>query len=109
MCIRDRINLSDGSIKDHSRALRLVDRALVTFPNNPEILETRGAVYVKLGRYADAVADLQQCLGKSGDVRDVHRYLAEAYRGLGNTELARRHQARSEATRTGAIDPNKPE
>lgn len=86
-------NVENG---DLDVALDLVNNALKTMPGHPEVLETRGEIYVKLELYADAEADLVSCLGKSGDVRDVHRYLASAYAGLGNADLAARHKELSE-------------
>ena len=81
---------------DLNRALELANRALKTMPGHPEVLETRGEIYVKLKRFRDAQADLEACLGKSGDVRDVHRYLASAFAGLNQPELAARHKELSE-------------
>jgi predicted Zn-dependent protease len=77
---------------DLDKALELANYALSKLPNHPEILETRGEILVKMERFSEALTDLESCLGKSGDPRDVHRYLAAAYKGLNDPEMSARHE-----------------
>ena len=50
--------LLSGNSPDLARALKLVQSALEKFPDNPNFRDTRGRVLAKLGRPAEAAADL---------------------------------------------------
>lgn len=52
----------------------------------------RGVIYLDLGRYDDAVRDLEQAIAGRPVDASAHFKLSEAYRGLGRDEAARRHR-----------------
>jgi tetratricopeptide (TPR) repeat protein len=70
-----------GNMKD---ALKLVDEALLRLPGQPQMLSTRAEIYINLGRYADALQDLQESLRKQGRTNNLLLLLALAYEGLGD-------------------------
>jgi tetratricopeptide (TPR) repeat protein len=70
--------------RDYEQALRL-DPDLVMAALN------RGIVYLRMGQYSEAIADLDYALGKGGDQATVHYYLALAYRDLKQTDKALQH------------------
>ena len=82
---------------DLEKALELANRALSKMPGHPEILETRGEIPVKQKRFSEALTDLEQCLGRSKDAREVHRYLAIAYAALNDPEMSKRHEQLSKS------------
>ena len=78
---------------DLTRALALVDGVLARFPDQPNLLDTRGGILLKLGRPADALDALEVALARSSDPSPgLHRNLAAAYAALGRPELAARHR-----------------
>jgi tetratricopeptide (TPR) repeat protein len=75
-----------------SEALDLVNRGIQLVGRSPELLDTRGVIYVALGRADQAVKDLQDCIDQSPSaVRYFH--LAQAH------QLARDRHAAAEALR----------
>ena len=43
-------------------ALEIADKAAARYPNDPHLLDTRGAILMRLGRWTDARRDLERCL-----------------------------------------------
>jgi tetratricopeptide (TPR) repeat protein len=43
-------------------ALEIADKAAARSPNDPHLLDTRGAILMRLGRFTDARRDLERCL-----------------------------------------------
>jgi Flp pilus assembly protein TadD len=66
-----------------------------------------GAMALQLGRYEDAVADLQRVVAAWPDDASAHSLLAVAYQRAGQTEAAQRHRERAEelAAAAGAAAP----
>jgi tetratricopeptide (TPR) repeat protein len=84
---------------DLKRAEELADQALKLAPANVQIRETRGQIYLKQGRWKEALGDLEAVLPVysrekilAGQLVKVHESLARAYGELGNDEMARRHR-----------------
>ncbi|MEM8736106.1 MAG: tetratricopeptide repeat protein [Planctomycetota bacterium] len=77
---------------DLERALRLSNAAVRQLPNHPYLRETRGAILLRLERYADAIADLEQALRAKELRPQVRDSLAQAYDALGDTEIANRQR-----------------
>ncbi len=75
----------DGNMQD---ALRLIDEALVRQPGHAQMLSTRGGVLVKLGRFEEALQDLQESLRKQGRNNTLLLLLAQTYEGLGDRTRA---------------------
>ena len=77
--------------KDLDKAFTAANRALESQPENFHFRETRGQILVKLGRWNEAIADLEFALNGIPDSPNIHRSLAEAYRETGNPQLAAVH------------------
>lgn len=60
---------------DDARALSAVDRLLVARPDDAEELRDRGMILARLGRGAEAVADLERYLERSPDAPDARRVI----------------------------------
>jgi tetratricopeptide (TPR) repeat protein len=84
--------LTMGDKPDLPRALTIIQSVLDRFPDNPGFRETRGQILVRLGRWQEAVADLEFALPKLPSTRTTHAALADAYRGLGLRDLASEHE-----------------
>lgn len=73
------------------RALLLVDSALDLQPENPVFRDTRGRVYARLGRWKDAIADLEFALPTLNQDASLHRELSAAYFSIELDELGEKH------------------
>jgi Flp pilus assembly protein TadD len=82
---------------DLPRALAIIQSVLDKYPNGANYRETRGQILVKLGRWQEAVLDLEYALPKLSAKRSTHSALADAYAGLGSGELAAQHQRLAQA------------
>ena len=74
------------------RALKLANTAVAAAPQNHEFLDTRGEIHLRLGRWQEAVADLERGLPHARETRRIHRSLATAYENLGQIDLAEKHR-----------------
>jgi tetratricopeptide (TPR) repeat protein len=77
---------------DLPRALALIDGARKGAPNQITYQETRGQILARMGRWREALADLEAALPAFPDNRQLHRTLAEVYEHLGLTEMAADHK-----------------
>lgn len=80
---------------DLPRALQMIEQALESEPNNPNFRETRGQIFVKLTRFADALEDLEFALPHFRGKPTLHQALSVAYRELGDAEMAAEHSRRA--------------
>lgn len=80
--------LTIGEKPDYDRALKVIDPIVQKLPQDPQFRSTRGLVYLKLGRYEEAVADLQASIPRLNNKRSSRMALAEAYRKLNMKDLA---------------------
>jgi tetratricopeptide (TPR) repeat protein len=78
--------------RDEARALTLAESAVARDPGNLRFRDTRGQLYAHLGRWREAVSDLEAALPAIGDKRRAHAALAECYHQLGLTDLASAHR-----------------
>lgn len=76
---------SAGSAQD---ALTLINQALELLPGNPELLSTRGEIFVAMQRWADARRDLEECVSIRGGRPKVHRLLQKVWLGLNEPDRA---------------------
>jgi predicted Zn-dependent protease len=76
---------------DLERALAIIQSVLTNAPGNPEFRDTRGKILLKLGRYQDAITDLEYALPSLGAAINTHRALAQAYEPLGLSQLVQEH------------------
>lgn len=84
--------LSQGTSNDLPRALALANLAVDKVPRNPHFRDTRGRVFMRLGRWSDALQDMllaHQALPPSAS---MHEALLEIYTKLGMSELAKDHK-----------------
>jgi Flp pilus assembly protein TadD len=84
MCRTEPIDLEQG--------LALANRAIEIEPTNAEYRDTRGQILLKLGRWAESVADLEVALNGMPDDPSIHQSLALAYDRLGKPALAEFHR-----------------
>jgi predicted Zn-dependent protease len=70
-------------------------------PTEPQYRGTRGHILAKLGRWQEAVPDLEASL-KHKDTPEVHQRLAEAYDNLGMASLAAKHRQAADAAQAKA-------
>lgn len=73
-------------------ALNLINQALELLPENPELLSTRGEIFVILQRWADARRDLEESLRIRGSRPKVHRLLQQVWIGLNDPQQAETQQ-----------------
>lgn len=74
---------------DH--ALQIINKVIEDAPNNVQFRDTRGQILMRLGRYEEALADLEFSLREMPTSRTVHRALDTCYRNLNMTEIADEH------------------
>jgi tetratricopeptide (TPR) repeat protein len=75
----------------HARALELMNSALKRWPKEPMFLDTRGQIYVRMGRWNEALTDLEKALSSFPNHAPLHKSLAQVYERLGKKELAAEH------------------
>ena len=80
------------------RALLLSNTAVKLQPSQAAFRATRGQVFLKLGRWNDAIADLQIAVNVVDDGRHVHEALAIAYDQLGDQQRADYHRTQALGT-----------
>ncbi len=73
-------------------ALELAELAVQKAPRLLEVRETRGQILAELGRYEQALPDLEAALSMRTVEASLHQTLAQVYEQLGNTEMAARHR-----------------
>jgi tetratricopeptide (TPR) repeat protein len=97
--------LAVGDKPDLPRALAIIQPVLERFPKNPSFRETRGQILVRMGRWQEAVADLEFALPLLASTRSTHSALADAYRGLGMRELAAEHERLAQGLKQSSTPP----
>ena len=68
--------LARGEPPDLNRALALMNSVLKRWSDEPMFRDTRGAVLAKMGRWKEALTDLQAALPGYPKNPDLHRRLA---------------------------------
>ncbi len=85
-------NLALALVRDQNsnpeRALELVNQTLSTLPDNPDVLSTRGEIYIALQRWEDARQDLEVSYQKRPQSSDCCRLLAQVCDAMGESSLA---------------------
>jgi tetratricopeptide (TPR) repeat protein len=90
------MHLIESDPPDPPRALQLIDQALEKAPNNPNYRDTRGRIFMKMGKWSEALFELQVALEKSAGNPGLHRRLAAVYERLDNLEMAAVHRGKAE-------------
>ena len=94
--------LMNGPTPDLERALALVDAAWQRTPQQPHFHETRGQILVKLGRYREALNDLETAQRGIPASGPMHLALATTYEKLGMETLAKEHRRLASPKATSA-------
>jgi Flp pilus assembly protein TadD len=84
--------LAVGDPPEPSRALNIINPLVEKFPANFNFRDTRGQIYAKLGRWQEAIMDLEFALSHLYEPRRTHAALATAYQNLGMRDLAAEHE-----------------
>ena len=74
---------------DLNKAFEAVNKALEITPNDYHFRETRGQILVLMGKWQEAIPDLEYAVNGMPTSRDIHLALAKAYEGVGEEQLAR--------------------
>ena len=72
-------------------ALILANQTLEKLPGNPDALSTRGEIYIALGRWHEAIADLMDAMKNRPPLAEWHRLLEKAYTQASDPEMAAEH------------------
>ena len=86
--------------------MALADKALQATPGDPVILDTRGYVLFKMGRYGESLVDLERSVNSLPDRPGLHETLAAIYAWLEKKEMATRHWRLVAAGQEGAGTPS---
>lgn len=81
-----------GESPDPQRALTLANLAVERQPDNPRFHGTRGVALARLGRWKEALPDLEAALPASPRDADLHQALVDTYEHLGLAEMAAAHR-----------------
>jgi tetratricopeptide (TPR) repeat protein len=77
---------------DLNAALAAAESAVALSPGDPHFRDTRFRILSRLGRWREAVDDLEFCAAQMNGVSDFHRAAAEVYDHLGLSDLAAVHR-----------------
>lgn len=87
------------------RALALIDVVVQAWPEHGYVRDTRGQILAKMGRWEEAVTDLQAALPMLPENAQLHTTLADAYARLGMDGPAAEHRRiANELTQTQTSD-----
>lgn len=98
--------------RQYPEALQMANRGLMLAPEYSDLRDTRGVIYYRMGRYEDAVRDLEQCVSQYRD--DVPALAAARFHlGRAHAALGRKKEAEDELTqsldlhgRVGGLSPS---
>lgn len=94
----------DTDSKGVNRSLDLANDVLRLLPGNKDALSTRAEVYIRLKRWEDARADLQNALKKDPSDAKIHELLAIVFDALGEPGVAEQHRQIVERLRAEEAD-----
>ena len=107
--------LTQGAKPDYDEALKSVNKALEVMPDEFHFRETRGQILVNMGKWKEAIPDLEFAVNGMPTSQEIHLALAKAYEAVGEAQLARLHrQQRNRHAPTGRslvqrIQPQRPQ
>jgi tetratricopeptide (TPR) repeat protein len=84
--------LAGSNSPDLTQALRLVNMAIDRLPNEPSYRDTRGTILAKMGKWNEALPDLEAALSKNSQSPQLHKLLADTYEHLGMAAMAAEHR-----------------
>jgi len=85
-------------------ALRDCNAALSAMPHNPAFLDSRGLVRLRLGQYAQAIADYDQVLAADGKIA-----WSLYGRGIARLRLGQKEAGEGDLAKARALDPDLPD
>lgn len=88
---------------NNEKAVPFLDRALQLQPNLTDASGMLGTAYMRMGRFADAIPRLQKAAA-SDHYGNIHYQLFQAYRKLGETDLAQKALLRSQEIRRSSLE-----
>ena len=80
---------------DRNRALEIINSAIDSVPNQPILHGTRGFILAGMGRYREALLDLEKSSPVNRERDYFHDTLAECYEQVGNKTQAEEHRQMS--------------
>jgi tetratricopeptide (TPR) repeat protein len=87
----------------NEKAVPILERALEIQPNLNAASALLGTVYIRLGKFAEAVLPLERA-APLDHMGNIHYQLFQAYRKLGQNELAEKALARSQEIRRSSLE-----
>ena len=83
---------------DYERALKISNAAIEHVPApTPHFYETRGQILFRMGRFREAIPDLERTLSEESLAKKAHQMLADCYEQVNDPELAKTHLKAAEA------------
>ena len=89
--------------KETAKAIPFLRRALQLQPNLNEASGMLGTAYVRLGQFAEAIPRLEKA-APLDHYGNIHYQMYQAYRKLGESELAQKALARSQEIRRSSLE-----
>jgi tetratricopeptide (TPR) repeat protein len=100
--------LAQGPPDSLPRALELSNLVVERAPDEPAFRGTRGEIRARMGKWKEALADLETALTKSPKNVRLHQTLADVYTHLGVPAMAAEHQRLAREHQGAALtDPGK--
>jgi tetratricopeptide (TPR) repeat protein len=90
----------------NENAVPVLERALKLQPNLTEANGLLGTAYIRMGKFAEAVPRLEKA-APLDHIGNIHYQLFQAYRKLGEAELAQKALARSQDIRQSSLEHDK--
>jgi Tfp pilus assembly protein PilF len=90
-------------VNENEMAVTLLERALQLQPNLTEASGLLGTAYIRMGKFADAVPRLEKA-APLDHMGNIHFQLYQAYRKLGEAELAQKALVRSQEIRRSSLE-----
>ena len=88
---------------ENEKAVPVLERALQLQPNLNEASALLGTAYMRMGKFAEAVPRLEKA-APLDHMGNIHYQLYQAYRKLGEAELAQKALARSQDIRRSSLE-----
>ncbi len=87
--------LATGPKADLPRALDTINPVIARWPGERRFSGTRGQILARMGRWKEALPDLEMALTVNPDDPELHRTLAETYEHLDAPGMAAEHRKRA--------------
>jgi len=81
---------------DHERALGIINQAIEKMPGVPDMYGTRGQILTRMGRFKEALPDLERGLKRNPNDIQLHHCLSECHKASGNVGMAEMHARKVE-------------